>query len=880
MNRKIDETKLTAFVLGELEPDEAAEIERLLEESEELQAEVEAIRETVGLLEEEFRGEPAPALRDDQRAGIIPVPKRQRRYPPTVYKIAAALVLAVAVGIVYHNIPAEEGNIDLRPAPTETVTGPAPAQATSAIEPAAKPTAGTTVQSEAEQPAPPVAPDQGEKAGESGENASRATRPADTVPLRVAAETPPPNASKEVPLPASAAADAAPPGDLQKASVSEEPSRSAGEIWGTLSDTRGHPVPDVDVALENLESATVKHTLSDASGRFEFNDVDAPGKYSLLAATPGFKSYRNPEIDLKKGESVDFHPVLQLGETTESVTVAAPPPSIMAETLPADAAAASKIGQFRAPMTAVNGRQQMSLSAAKSRAGSGSVSGTGVAVGSFMSTAMVDRPAEIYPPSEFNTEAYDRIDENEFIRVADRPLSTFSIDVDTASYSNVRRFLMQRQMPPKGAVRIEELVNYFHYDYAGPTDGRPFAAHMEAATAPWNPSHLLLRVGLKGREIDLSHRKPGNFVFLIDVSGSMMPPNKLPLLQRALRLMVEKLNEDDRIAMVVYAGASGLVLPSTPCSQKQKILDALDALQAGGSTNGGAGIELAYRTARQNLIPDGINRVILATDGDFNVGVTNQGDLTRIIETNAKSGVFLTVLGFGMGNYKDSTLEKLADRGDGNYAYIDTLQEARKVLVEQIGGTLVTIAKDVKIQVEFNPREIAAYRLIGYENRLLRDQDFNDDTKDAGEIGAGHTVTVLYELVPPGTEADLPPRVDPLKYQAQPRSAAGSANGELLTLKLRYKEPKEDTSQIMEIPLRKSTTDFERASKDFRFAAGVAGFGMLLRDSKFKGNLTWDDVLRIAQNSRGEDSQGYRGEFIDLVHRARAISELEKMEGQ
>ncbi len=639
-----------------------------------------------------------------------------------------------------------------------------------------------------------------------------------------------------------------------------------------MYDPTGAAIPGAEVQLKNLESAKSENQVTDAGGKFEFEGVTTPGKYAVQTSLPGFRRYQSPEIDLQKGQSTQVDPVLQLGEVAETVTVSAPPPPINTETM-AEGDAAAVPGSELAARTPFRSQQQVvRLSPAKFAAAS-SVAPTSVGA-----VDRTDRPDVIYPPTEFNTEAYDRIDENEFIRVADRPLSTFSIDVDTASYSNVRRFLMERQLPPPDAVRIEELVNYFHYDYTGPTDGRPFAAHMEAAAAPWDPSHLLLRIGLKGRDIDLSHRKPGNFVFLIDVSGSMTPGNKLPLLKNALRLMVEQLNEEDRIAMVVYAGASGLVLPSTPCSQKQRILDALDGLQAGGSTNGGAGIALAYKVARENLIPDGINRVILATDGDFNVGVTNQGELTRLLETNAKSGVFLTVLGFGMGNYKDSTLEKLADRGNGNYAYIDTLQEARKVLVEQIGGTLVTIAKDVKIQIEFNPREIAAYRLIGYENRLLRDQDFNDDTKDAGEIGAGHTVTVLYELVPPGAEVDLPPGVDPLKYQTRPRSAAGSTTGELLTLKLRYKEPKEETSRLMEIPLRKSAKDFDRASGDFRFAASVAGFGMLLRDSKFKGSLTWDDVLRIAQGSRGEDTGGYRGEFIDLVQRARAISDLEHLE--
>jgi Ca-activated chloride channel family protein len=488
----------------------------------------------------------------------------------------------------------------------------------------------------------------------------------------------------------------------------------------------------------------------------------------------------------------------------------------------------------------------------------------------------LDRPRPSSP--DFNTEAYDRITENEFTRVTENPLSTFSIDVDTASYSNVRRFLSERQLPPKDTVRIEELVNYFNYSYEPPRGEQPFAVHMESAAAPWNEKHLLVRFGLKGREIDLERRQPGNFVFLIDVSGSMEPANKLPLLKQALRLMVDNLNEGDRVAMVVYAGASGLVLPSTACSEKETILQAMERLEAGGSTNGGSGIRLAYQVAEKNFLREGINRVILATDGDFNIGVTNQGDLTRLIEEKARSGVFLTVLGFGMGNYKDSTLEKLADRGNGNYSYIDTLHEARKVLVEEIGSTLVTIAKDVKIQVEFNPAEVQAYRLVGYENRKLQDQDFNDDTKDAGEIGAGHTVTVFYEVVPPGVKIDLPPAVDPLKYQQPASGERDVHSAELLTLKLRYKEPGGSTSKLIQVPLKSSRRAFAKASEDFRFAASVAGFGMLLRDSAYKGSLTWDLLLEIGENSSGTDPHGYRKEFISLVRMARAISDLEGLE--
>jgi len=477
-----------------------------------------------------------------------------------------------------------------------------------------------------------------------------------------------------------------------------------------------------------------------------------------------------------------------------------------------------------------------------------------------------------------NTEDYDHIIENPFLAVTDNPLSTFSIDVDTASYANIRRFLNQGTLPPPGAVRIEEMVNYFDYDYPLPTGDDPFSVNVEVADCPWKTDHILARIGIKGQEFEPDERPPANLVFLIDVSGSMQPANKLPLLKEAMEMLVDQLAYDDSVAIVVYAGASGLVLPSTPCEDKGAILSALDRLQSGGSTNGGAGIQLAYDTVVDNFIEGGVNRVILATDGDFNVGTTSQSELVRMIEEKAKSGVFLSVLGFGMGNYKDSTLEKLADKGNGNYAYIDTANEARKVLVEQIGGTLVTIAKDVKIQIEFNPAEVNAYRLIGYENRMLRAEDFNDDTKDAGEIGAGHTVTAFYEIVPAGVEIDLP-EVDPLKYQPavaetfsveeSPRGPKPAAQGdELMTVKLRYKEPDGDTSKLIEMPVTDGGLTLNDMSDDFVFAGSVASFGMLLRGSEHSGDFTYQAVLEMAQASIGEDPFGYRTEFVNLVKRA------------
>ncbi|HKR01478.1 MAG TPA: VWA domain-containing protein [Pyrinomonadaceae bacterium] len=470
-----------------------------------------------------------------------------------------------------------------------------------------------------------------------------------------------------------------------------------------------------------------------------------------------------------------------------------------------------------------------------------------------------------------NTEQYSHIDENPFLEVARAPLSTFSIDVDTASYSNTRRFLKEGQLPPKDAVRIEELINYFAYDYPQPAGDAPFSVTAEVSEAPWNPAHRLVHIGLQGKRIPMESMPPANLVFLLDVSGSMNDPRKLPLVKSAMKMLAEQLTARDRVAMVVYAGSSGLVLPATPGDRKGEILSAIDRLEAGGSTNGGEGIQLAYRIAQENFIKGGVNRVILATDGDFNVGVTSEGELVRLIEEKRQGGVFLSVLGFGTGNVKDNMMEKLADKGNGNYAYIDSLGEARKVLGEQVGGTLFTIAKDVKIQVEFNPKQAAAYRLIGYENRLLRDQDFNDDTKDAGEIGAGHTVTALYEVVPFGQKYENP-GVDPLKYQEPVKPSEMANSSELMTVKLRYKEPDKDESKLVSVSLADAKNKLGAASENFKFASAVAAFGMLLRDSRYKSGASYNKVLELARSSTGADAQGYRAEFIQLVEAARTLS--------
>jgi secreted protein with Ig-like and vWFA domain len=477
-------------------------------------------------------------------------------------------------------------------------------------------------------------------------------------------------------------------------------------------------------------------------------------------------------------------------------------------------------------------------------------------------------------------ESYAHIIENELKDVAREPLSTLSIDVDTASYANVRRFLNQGMVPPPDAVRIEELVNYFPTSEEGPAHEakEPFGVRIELAPCPWQPVHRLARIAIKGRERN-KDRKPSNLVFLVDVSGSMNEPAKLPLVQQSLRMLTEQLGEGDRVTMVVYAGSSGVVLPPTNGEKKAEILAAIDRLSAGGSTHGSAGIKLAYEQAVAGFIKGGVNRVILCTDGDFNVGVSSPEELEKLIKHKAKTGVFLSVLGFGSGNLQDRTMETLADKGNGNYAYIDSLSEARKVLVEQMSGTLDTIAKDVKIQVEFNPAAVRSYRLIGYENRLLAKEDFNDDTKDAGEIGAGHSVVALYEIVPanlpPGTEPR--PAVDSLKYQApviSPAQLAEAAkSGEMMTVKLRYKAPDSDLSKLIEVPTKDAGKTLTASSDEFKFSAAVASFGLLLRDSAYKGTLNWETVRRLALDGKGADTLGYRGEFLQMIDKARGLKE-------
>jgi Ca-activated chloride channel family protein len=484
-----------------------------------------------------------------------------------------------------------------------------------------------------------------------------------------------------------------------------------------------------------------------------------------------------------------------------------------------------------------------------------------------------DTEAEVPSPND----RYPQLHENSFIKVEGlNALSTFGVDVDTASYAIVRKYLTMGQLPPANAVRLEEMVNYFPYRDKAPEGDDPFAVSVEMADCPWAPTHRLVRLGLKAKPIAVDKRPVSNIVFLIDVSGSMNEPNKLPLVKESLKLLVNQLGENDRVAIVVYAGASGLVLDSTSAMNKEKILNSLDQLSAGGSTNGEGGIHQAYDVAIKNFIKGGTNRVVLCTDGDWNVGTTSTEALVKLIEQKRESGVFLSIFGFGMGNLRDEMMVKLAGKGNGNYGYIDTIKEANKALVEQLGGTLVTVAKDVKIQVEFNPAVVNSYRLLGYEKRALAAKDFHDDKKDAGEMGAGHVVTALYELVPVGAADPVVGKVDGLRYQADPAPAKPAVKDdkakEAFVVKMRHKKPDSDKSTLREVPVSNVTVGYEKASEDFQFAASVASFAMLLRDSAHKGNSNFGLVLELAEAAKKHDPSGYRAEFIELVRKAKSLS--------
>jgi len=609
-------------------------------------------------------------------------------------------------------------------------------------------------------------------------------------------------------------------------------------ISGTVSDESGSVMAGVTVTVKGSSNGTV----TDLNGVYQLQ-VSSTAKYLVFS----FIGYETKEVRIKNSKQINV--VMRPSNLVLEEMVVSVEYDMEAQRHPRIAIAADQAGASKSYHKRV----------------------------SYQTNA-----APAYAPEhgyiQHNTEGYTAIDENGFKDVLHNPLSTFSIDVDRASYSNVRRFLNMGQLPPKDAVRIEEMINYFSYDYPEPVGKHPFSVYTEISACPWNSSHQLLHVGLKGKSIDKSELPPSNLVFLIDVSGSMGASNKLPLLKQAFRMLVNELRPEDRVAMVVYAGAAGLVLESTPGTEKAKILAALDKLQSGGSTAGGAGLKLAYKVAQENFAEEGNNRIILATDGDFNVGSSSNAEMERLIEEKREDGVFMTVLGFGMGNYKDDKMEIIADKGNGNYAYIDNIQEARKVFITEFGGTLFTIAKDVKFQMEFNPARVKGYRLVGYENRLLNDEDFNDDKKDAGEMGAGHTVTALYEIIPAGSDESLK-SIDPLKYQANRgdeksvKQVKADPRAELMTVKLRYKQPDGNTSTKVEIPVKGKVLDLGETSDNYRFSAAIAEFGLILRNSEYKEDASLEEVIAMAKGARGEDEEGYRSEFLKLVKLADSMKE-------
>jgi len=825
-----NDPKWTAYVLGELDKAESEAVERLLKSSEEARALVEDLKAASAALVEAFDDAPADLLTATQRAAV----RRAADAPgtrwfamlPMRWALSAASVAAIAIAIaVAVRAP--------RPVTDVARVSEQPATSTVTIQPA---------------PVPPEPP---------------ATRPHEAISPPRPASVPSAGTSTQVqpvtPAPSGASLTAA--------------------VSGTVRDISGAVLPGVTVVATNRADGSATTAITDASGRYALSAAAAASDYQVTATLQGFQSASaDVTVDPRLTAERDF--TLRVGALAESVVVTGERPAVDVQS----ARRMAQAGQFSPASAPVAAPPSPVAAAPPPPAGAGGGRGGGIA-GGVIASGIPGRVSDTFERrAPATNESYARTSENPFVRASQEPLATFSIDVDTASFSNIRRFLSQNQMPPQDAVRIEELINYFTYDYPNPSGGRPIGVSMAVTTAPWNSRNRLVRFGVKAREIDRGRRPASNLVFLIDVSGSMNTPQKLPLVKSGLKLMVDQLGENDTVSIVVYASATGLVLPPTRGDRKDVIVRALDDLQAGGSTNGGAGIQLAYSQAAANFIRGGVNRVILMTDGDFNVGITSQSDLTRLIEDRAKSGVFLSVLGFGMGNLKDSTMERLADMGNGHYAYIDTLSEARKVLVEEMSGTLVTVAKDVKIQVDFNPAKVEAYRLIGYENRLLRAEDFNNDLKDAGDMGAGHTVTALFEIVPRG--GDVPgPSIDPSVFQPAPRretagrstpAAAPTSNAnsnDLLVLRLRYKLPDAADSTRMDVPLADRAVAFQRADQDVRFAAAVAAFGMILKDSAYRGDATLEWVLDTASGSAGRDRGGYRDEFVSLVRKAIALSD-------
>ncbi|MGV3485472.1 MAG: YfbK domain-containing protein [Planctomycetaceae bacterium] len=816
-----NDERITAYVLGELPAEQVAQLEAAMKSNSEVAHAVDEVRGITAQLSEMYAAEPAMTLdaakRDqilDSRGAVVtPMPLTAESGRWTMAKPLLALAASVLLlGTLAMWLYAERKSVQI----AMSDRAPSPA------EPSELAVSADPDQSDAKAIASPAA--DAAPPADAPASARGAAAPAETAPPAPASPSPAPTMLAPTSLATS------PPADYLSASVGEAAQGLQGDAAKASNPTEYQfRQPQVRLEQADRESAEMHF-----GGSME-------SKSSTEKASEG-TSLRRRALEPAVENDYSLHKRFDLPEAAAK----------------SEAGLADRSLDLR-DGARLEGRSQTAAGRGLAPTGEGMGGTGGMAAGLGMGPGM-------------GGDRYEPIQENEFRRVSEEPLSTFSIDVDTASYSKVRQFVLNAgALPPAGAVRIEELVNYFDYGYQPPPadSEHPFASRVELASCPWKPEHRLARIAIKGKVIENESRPPSNLVFLVDTSGSMNEPNKLPLVKQGLQKLVGRLGEKDRVAIVVYAGSAGLVLDSTPASDRSAILRRINQMHSGGSTNGGEGIRLAYQVARDHFIKDGVNRVILCSDGDFNVGTTSDDELVTMVETESKGGIDLTVLGFGMGNHNDAMMEKISGRGNGNYAFIDSEAEAQRVLVEQTSSTLVTIARDVKIQVEFNPAEVAAYRLIGYENRRLANEDFKDDTKDAGEIGAGHSVTALYELIPAsGDTAALAPAIDELRYQRPVSPTEASQSGEWMTVKLRYKKPDSDTSIPVSFPVTAGQQEFAAASADFRFAAAVASFGMLLRSSQHAGNWTLEDVRQAAEAAKGEDPHGLRTEFVQVVTRA------------
>lgn len=889
-----DSPELTAYALGELAPAERAAVEAALAESPELRAELAALRDTVGLLSAEFATEPAVELSPAQRAAIVRSAEGQvtdarsetsgsvavqtelsrQSSAPTLWErflvwrasllwataALSALVLSFAFWPRPHNVERQFARLRYQPeVRSEAVPTPLPAPnallgtnafVSRSLEEAAKGKADAAVALGVTATATPSAPLPSGKleVGQRYDLRATASGPAtgDKTSLnnRFGAQL-----GQDKPAAATDWAYSTTP-----RSLTEPLASSAGTSVSKDFFAAGNaPAQDANAASASFPTLAAG---SAATAPQPSSETVALGTKTRGLSLDTLARSKTQESELVRSRFARFG---EQGDRQETVAESEAKRVMLGRAVqqPVDEARLSEslVREKTVELQQLSDRLDSETRLYYRLPSGGVVGGLGGA------------------------EAYAAINDNPFKDVTAAPLSTFGMDVDTGSYANIRRFLRGGSLPPPDAVRLEELINYFHYDYPQPRGDEPFGATVEVAGCPWSETHKLVRVGIRAKDLARGERPRANLVFLLDVSGSMQPENRLPLAKRAMRLLLEKLTPRDTVGIVTYAGEAKIALEPIAITSagKQRVTDVLEGLRAGSGTHGSAGIQNAYAMATNHFVKEGVNRVILCTDGDFNIGITDRGELLDLITQEAKSGVFLSVLGFGMDNLKDATMETLADKGNGNYAYIDSFSEARKVLVEQLDGTLVTVAKDAKVQVEFNPARVASYRLLGYEKRLLRDRDFNDDTKDAGEVGAGHSVTVLYEIIPAGPNLA---GVDPLRYGEKQGDAetVGRAivkpvhTDELLNLKLRYKQPDGDKSRLIEQPVKDADREFAQAGADLKFAAAVAGYGMLLRDSPHKGDLTWDKVLRLAEQGLGDDKEGYRAEFVDLARTAQKLS--------